>query len=263
MRAILRFALPLLGALCATPAMADPTAVDVVDTRFRVTMADGQVHHSDQLTGAVLTIGLAGRLARVRIDAVEQDTRRGGGDVWLHSISIESADGQWRNICQPDPEGRQFAFPIAGRFGADGMLRPAEAGRFELSCTGGAWAKCIRFGYKPWALGLDAYNACVRMVRADYGGRGEGTTRNGMPIDMYDRLGIQTTDYDNPLVFESGWGPDCAVCVHHPRVAGNVTLEQLEARYPHLKGRTGAICTEEFARAHGALIFNRSGWTAP
>ena len=34
--------------------------------------------------------------------------------------------------------------------------------------------------------------------------------------------------------------------------------DQLEARYPRLKGRTGAICTEDFARAHGAVIFNHS-----
>jgi hypothetical protein len=46
--------------------------------------------------------------------------------------------------------------------------------------------------------------------------------------------------------------------VHHPRVAEKVTLAELKARYPQLRGRTGAICTEEFARAHGALIFNRS-----
>jgi hypothetical protein len=29
-------------------------------------------------------------------------------------------------------------------------------------------------------------------------------------------------------------------------------------RWPRLAGLTGAICTEEFARAHGALLFNRS-----
>ena len=36
------------------------------------------------------------------------------------------------------------------------------------------------------------------------------------------------------------------------------TLAELEVLYPALRGRTGAICTEEFARAHGALVFNRS-----
>ena len=58
--------------------------------------------------------------------------------------------------------------------------------------------------------------------------------------------------------FEAGWGPKGAVCVHHVRVKENVTLAQLEARFPQLRGRTGEICTEDFARQHGAIVFNRS-----
>ncbi len=60
-------------------------------------------------------------------------------------------------------------------------------------------------------------------------------------------------------VFEAGWSPDGAVCVHHVRVKENVTLAELEMRYPKLAGRTGAVCTEEFARANGAILYNRSG----
>lgn len=56
-----------------------------------------------------------------------------------------------------------------------------------------------------------------------------------------------------------GWSPDGAVCVHHVRVKENVTLAELEMRYPKLAGRTGAVCTEEFARANGAILYNRSG----
>jgi len=33
---------------------------------------------------------------------------------------------------------------------------------------------------------------------------------------------------------------------------------ELERQYPALRGRTGAVCTEAFARAHGAFLFNRS-----
>jgi hypothetical protein len=99
------------------------------------------------------------------------------------------------------------------------------------------------------------------MVRADYGGRGEGTTRNGMRIDLYDIEGINSPDrsaLSRDLVFEAGWNAEGAVCVNHPRVAENVTLAEIERRWPKLAGRTGAICTEEFARSHGAVIFNRS-----
>jgi hypothetical protein len=63
---------------------------------------------------------------------------------------------------------------------------------------------------------------------------------------------------DPSLVFEAGWTEHGAVCVNHPRVAGNITLSEIEARWPQLAGKTGAICTEAFARSNGALLFNRS-----
>ena len=135
---------------------------------------------------------------------------------------------------------------------------------FDIVCSAGAWAKCVRFGYQPWADGpgsrklLDAYNACVRTVRADYGGEGDGTTRNGIRIDVYDDARIQAPDMAAEDAFEAGWAPDGAVCVHHVRVRENTSLAALEETYPRLKGRTGAICTEDFARAHGAILFNRS-----
>ena len=76
-------------------------------------------------------------------------------------------------------------------------------------------------------------------------------------IDIYDHFAIQRSDDDPALEFEAGWTERGAVCVHHVRVEDNVTREELEA-LPSLHGRTGAICTEEFARQHGAVIFNRS-----
>ena len=49
-----------------------------------------------------------------------------------------------------------------------------------------------------------------------------------------------------------------AVCVHHARVKENVTLAALESQVPQLRGRTGAICTEDFARQNGAILLNWS-----
>jgi hypothetical protein len=105
---------------------------------------------------------------------------------------------------------------------------------------------------------LALYNACLRMVRADYGGDGNGTTRNGMRIDLYDARGIEVPANDPRMAFEAGWTDAGAVCVNHPRVVENVTLADIATRWPRLAGKTGAICTEEFARSRGALLFNRS-----
>jgi hypothetical protein len=164
----------------------------------------------------------------------------------------------------PGADGRRAGFPVPGRAVGDGTVMAAGPGVFELTCTAGAQAKCVRFGYRPWASAPDGrpmrdlYNTCIRMVRADYGGDGRATTRDGTVIDLYDVWRIQSPDRREDHDFEAGWAPDGAVCVRHPRIAEHVSLDELERTYPRLRGRTGAVCTEDFARAHGAVLFNRS-----
>ena len=129
-----------------------------------------------------------------------------------------------------------------------------------MTCTGGAQGKCVRFGYLPWAGGdmRYLYNTCIHMVRADYCGKGEGTTRNGMRIDMYDNRDIQMPDNDPAQEFEAGWSLAGAVCVRHVRVKENTSLDALAKSCPRLSEHLGGNCTEEGARALGATLFNRS-----
>jgi hypothetical protein len=182
----------------------------------------------------------------------------------LYTLSEQDpASGQWRNACLPDPDGRRLGFPLAGAFTADGRYEPSP-GRLLITCTGGAEGKCVRFGYKPWRHTPDgtplgeAYNACVRLVRADYAGDGIGTTRNGQPIDIYDSLGVQSPANNPAYEFEAGFSADGAVCVRHVRVKQNVALAGSEVSSPRLAGRVGDICTEASARDAGAIIFVRS-----
>jgi hypothetical protein len=249
-------------------------SIDVEGTVFKVMLADGRVLYSPDLVGANLVIEQSNRLLRVRIDGIEPDPddKRPSRDpaIWLHHLSFEQPDGTWAPLCEPGPDGRRQVIPLAGRLqAADGSFSRGKAGDFEFACTGGAIGKCIRFGYHPWqnqtdvALSahssLSLYNACIRMVRADYGGGGTGTTRNGMPIDLYDDAGINDAgDVESGMTFEAGWTPDGAVCVNHPRVSENVTLRDIETRWPRLAHKTGAGCTEDVARSLGAVLFNRS-----
>lgn len=244
-----------LAALCTAPlAMAEPAPqVTVEGTEFVASLVDGRVLRSRDLVGAVLHVRFAGRPMRLRIAAVEPDPRDRSGTVWLHTLETPDAGGGWKNFCTSGPDGRRQGFPLAG--GPDGI---------ELSCTAGAIAKCVRFGYRRWEVAADGaalaplHAACVRMVRADYGGVGRPWTKDGMHIDLYDDHGVQQPDNSPSDTFEAGWSPEGAVCVHHVRVEENTTLSELAALYPALRGRTGDVCTEEFARAHGALVFNRS-----
>ncbi len=98
------------------------------------------------------------------------------------------------------------------------------------------------------------YQACVRLVRADYGGDGVGHTRNGTPIDLFDRVGIERDEPGPGMTLEAAFGPDGAVCVAHPRLSGLTSLEALAQRYPALAGHLGAACDEH---APG-LLFVRS-----
>jgi hypothetical protein len=264
-RVQLRWVAVLTAALLAYAFRLSPIAgelgpFEVDGTDFKAIFSDGRVLHSVDLVGAVVTISTGAGMMRLRIDSVERDREIAQTPVWLHSFSTEVADGSWQPLCDPGPDGRRQGFPLAGRARSDGTMEPSEPGVFEIVCTSGARGKCVRFGYLPWlsAEMRDIYDACVRMVRADYCGDGEGTTRDGVPIDLYDDRGIQKPDSDPMQEFEAGWTAAGAVCVRHVRVKENISLEGLAASCPRLHDRLGAICTEERARALGATLFIRS-----
>lgn len=255
----LAFAL-FAGAVAASATAADPAArLAVEGTEFVLYRADGRVLRSADLVGAELDLGGGNQL---RIDAVRPDPADTSGRVLLHRFSQRQGGGSWIEACQADREGAQEGFPVPGRW-VDGRYR-RDGAHFALTCTGGAQAKCVRWGYRPWDRAPDGtdmaamYEACVHMVRADYCGDGTATTREGMAIDIYDRHGVQQPGGGGDFRFEAGWSPTGAVCVNHPRVPDNLTLEALAASCPRLKDVLGERCDEASAAANGAVVFNRS-----
>jgi hypothetical protein len=267
MKRLMLAQLAIAAALCGNAAGAAqtvvPLSVQANGTEFVVSLVDGRTLRSRELIGATLVMAVRGQAIRVRIDGVEPDPDAKGGTVWLHTLSGQMTDGSWQNLCDAGPDGRRQGFPIAGRPRADGMLEPAEPGTFELVCTSGAQGKCVRFGYQPWTTpngtqSRDLYNACIRMVRADYCGNGTATTKDGQQIDIYDDHGIQKPENVPVMDFEAGWTPDGAACVRHVRVKENVSLESLVAACPRLEDRAGPACSEEAARGFGARLFNCS-----
>jgi ADYC domain len=257
-------ALTVLFAFCPlanAAAIVAVRSVEVEGTAFRVALNDGRIVPQEQLPGTILVLGDGtGRQRRVRIDAVEHDAKDRAGEVVLYTLSEQdSATGDWRNLCLPDPDGRRLGFPLAGAFTSDGRYEAAP-GRILLTCTGGAEGKCIRFGYKPWGFGPNNislapyYQACVRLVRADYCGDGIGHTRDGTPIDIFDKIGIQRDEPAPGMTFEAAWRADGAVCVRHTRLRDVLDSISLAAQCPRLKHSIGETCDE----AAPALLFNRS-----
>jgi hypothetical protein len=249
--------LSALALLAGSAAQAEQPvrAVAIDGTAFRITLASGTVLSGPALVGMTLTIAddQGGQLP-VRIDAVKQDPKDPSGEITLYAFSVEdAATGGRRNLCGPDPYGERWGFPLA---------KDGAGSAFGITCTSGALGKCMRFGYKPWHAARggvamrDLYDACVHMVRADYCGDGTPHTRNGTPIDIYDRFGIQQDEPKPGMRFEAAWGPKGAICVARTRIPDVATLDQVLAACPRLRSApTGAACSDAAA---GALLFNKS-----
>lgn len=248
----------LVGLPAWTVAHSGPLSVD--GTRFVFETANGETLRGAELVGAELDVGDG---TTMRIDAVRVDPLDPTGDTFLHRVSVLTDDGEWVNPCQAAADGTREVFPIAGRWDAKGRYQSGPD-HFALSCTSGAQAKCVRFGYKPWRQAADGtalaplYESCVHMVRADYCGDGVPATRNGTLIDVFDDHAIQTSERDATLAFEAGWSPTGAVCVAHTRIAQELDLDGLVERCPRLRGAIGKTCDESQARALGALVLNGS-----
>jgi hypothetical protein len=232
------------------------TALTAAGAEFVLTTPAGRTFRSADLVGATLNIAVAGTPVEIRIRSVEEDPDAIGGRVLLHDLVVEDAAGRAVDLCTPDAHGRRLGFPV-----------PDGQGGFELTCTSGAVGKCIRWGYRPWeeqpgGPPLAALHAaCVHMARADYGGDGRASTREGTMIYWCDRFGVHPCGGDASAAFEAAWGRDGATCVARPRIAENVSLEQLAERYPRLQPHLGpARCSEDIAmRDPRALLFNGSG----
>jgi ADYC domain-containing protein len=250
----------LAGDVTARAAESTVVGIEASGTAFRATLSDGSVKQGMELSGAVLVFKVKDAVMRIRIASVAPDPTDKTGSVLLHDFRIADTG---EPLCSPAPDGTRLGFPLAGRTAKDERFVEAAPGVFELICTAGGQGKCVRFGYHPWETAPDGrpmrdyYNACVRMLRADYCGDGHGWTRDGTLVDLWDDHGIQVRDADAAaLSFEAGWASDGTVCVAHSRVPENISVDKLKAYCPRLAAIPS--CDESDARSAGALIFNRS-----
>jgi hypothetical protein len=233
--------------------------VRVEGSEFVVRTAQGTELRGEQVLGLTLTLPKG---ITVRVDSMRHDTL--APDLFLYDLKARDASsGEWRSMCAPDHEGRQLALPLQGRTDeTNGFV--ADPAAIRLSCTGGALAKCVRYGYRYWSGSgmrddlVPFYQACVRMIRADYCGDGQPATRPGVLIDIWDDRAADRRPEPIAWQFEAGWTPQGAVCVNHTRVNAIESLHQLVQRCPRLAAASGTPCTEEQARTQGALLFNAS-----
>ncbi|KFA92244.1 hypothetical protein Q664_16630 [Archangium violaceum Cb vi76] len=162
--------------------------------------------------------------------------------VWYRIELWNARSATWENPCVatgrvPSPR----ALAVQGIWNETGA-RQEMPGKFTFACENGAIAKCISWGYAPWATKdgrslADLHQACTRMARADYCGDGSSHTHEDSPIDMYDDLAVSTRTTEtsrgwNPAraSFEAAWTPEGAWCL--ARTRGGQAVETILAQCP-------------------------------
>lgn len=217
--------------------------------------------------GAVFTsVDNQGRSLQLKIQDVEIDPKDPLREIYLYTIVYQDpASSNWQNLCQPDRDQVAKALPLSGQWDAKGNY---QNNGITLACTNGVLAKCVRWGYKPWKTEQgyslrDFLQACTRMVRADYCGKGTAHTQEGIRIDVYDRLGIQKRAEHTGMVFEAAWGPNGAIAINRTRFPEMFAQIQQECpeRIKPLQNQAGinGLSMSTLQRyAPDALIFNDS-----
>jgi hypothetical protein len=225
---------PELGKMLVSVNLAGAYSAAGADDPMSRVWLQGSVFHGFEGTqtlagmeflGARFTGNLGdGGTVQLRVDDIQPDVSA-AGDVWTYKVSfLDTVEGVWKPVCQGDDGSALGAIPVMGRWDyrqgvpGEGGARVDDPGVFTFACEGAAIAKCVRFGYKPWAYTSDGrsmadhHQACTRMVRADFCGDGTSYTQEGNWVNLYDAVGVQE-DTEGSWLTEAEWTPAGARCV--------------------------------------------------
>lgn len=198
-----------------------------------------------------------GKTVRLRITAT-RPAPPPNEDLSLYQVEFRGEDESWHPACRDATGAPVLALPVAGTWDyhqglAGGGSKLEDPDRFTFACQGGAIAKCVLWGYRPWAslngVSLAPYHqSCTRLVRADYCGDGKSYTQAGNRINLYDSLGIQR-DTEN-WVFEAEWDEGGARCFY--------PLNRSHAGLPCYDSRVDTFCGQDLSPSRGVLLSNET-----
>jgi hypothetical protein len=214
-------------------------AASLEGSELVLTSRDGETVRGTSVVGVELGNG---HRATFRIDDANRSSVPGEEDVWEYVVSRQAKGHRWEPVCGTNDDGTPLkVIALSGIWdyrqgvpgGGDHLDDPSL---ITFACSDGALAKCVHFGYAPWRTVqtcdgagnctdvslADHHQACTRMVRADYCGDGRSFTQDGMLIDLYDGLSLQTDTETWP--FEAEWSADGAVCLSHFRISNQTEL---------------------------------------
>jgi uncharacterized protein YjbI with pentapeptide repeats len=198
-----------------------------------------------------------GSTVRLRISAISAAPSP-NEDLNLYDVKFLDSAGVWQPACRDSTGSPVLAMPLQGTWDyrrgvPGGGAKTEDPARFTFACMGGALAKCVLWGYRPWAtfnnVQLAAYHqACTRLVRADYCGDGTSYTQQGSRINLYDQLGIQQDTED--WAFEAEWDAGGARCIY--------PLNRSHAGIPCYDARADYFCGQDLSPSRGALLRNET-----
>jgi hypothetical protein len=137
-------------------------------------------------------------------------------------------------VVAPDPGRSRGVIAVRGYWDAGGAWRDdpelitlacdargSAPGTQQFEQADGAITKCVRdWRLDPAHLG-DAFQACIRMARADYCGDGQPHTKSSTLVAASTPLDPMTTaSCMDGRCFEASWSKDGAVCFARPRWSG-------------------------------------------
>lgn len=180
------------------------------------------VRGNDFLGAQLIQVSQTGDVLEATIDAIATDPTDATGQTLLYTLSVlDETTGLRALMCDPDASGVSKAIPVGGSWSEDGAHH--ADGRITFGCTSGVIAKCVRWGYRPWASVaggtsmVDYHQACTRMARADYCGTGESFTQDGTEVDFYDTLPVNENTASPTMLFDGAWSTEGAYCIGKER----------------------------------------------
>ncbi|WNG14973.1 ADYC domain-containing protein [Cystobacter fuscus] len=181
-----------------------------------------------------------GQGVEVAICGAEDGQEQGMTWYWIEAWNPVAQ--VWENPCLAiEDKKKPRALAVNGVWDGSGA-RLEKEGQLTLACEKGVIAKCIDWGYKPWAVEqgqslASLHQACTRMARADYCGNGTPHTTEGTIIDLYDVMNLKQKTVDasdkwdpKRATFEAAWGPEGAVCLARTRDGRG--LEEIQKECP-------------------------------
>lgn len=156
------------------------------------------------------------------------------GDVDGYQVDYKAAallGGSWSSYCKGADGGNlRSVFYQGSQWSPMDGARQDGANLVTMTCETGSVAKCMRWGYRPWATGenergqvsslRDHHQACIHMKRASYCGDSQSGTVDGTSITIRDLLNPAISSGALNTV-EALWGPSGATCVsnrRHPEI---------------------------------------------